>query len=65
MLHIPVLETRDYDRRGSASLTMRQPLCPQILALTSPISGGRSVDIVRSRTKATELDYTFSKIVTP
>jgi hypothetical protein len=28
---------------------------PKKLALTSPISGGRSVDIVRSRTKATEL----------
>jgi hypothetical protein len=27
----------------------------QKLALTSPISGGRSVSIVRSRTKATEL----------
>jgi hypothetical protein len=40
------LENRDYGRRGSAALTM---------ALTSPTSGGRSVGIVRSRTKATEL----------
>jgi hypothetical protein len=31
------------------------PLYPQKLALTSPINGGRSVRIARSRTKATEL----------
>jgi hypothetical protein len=31
------------------------PLYPQKLALTSPTSGGRSVGIVSSRTKATEL----------
>jgi hypothetical protein len=31
------------------------PLYRQKLALTSPTSGGRSVGIVRSRTKATEL----------
>ena len=30
------------------------PLYPQKLALTSPTDGGRSVSIVRSRTKATE-----------
>ena len=30
------------------------PLYPQKLALTSPTVGGRSVGIVRSRTKATE-----------
>ena len=30
------------------------PLYPQTLALTSPTGGGRSVGIVRSRTKATE-----------
>jgi hypothetical protein len=30
-------------------------LYPQKLALTSPTSGGRSVGIVRSRTKATDL----------
>ena len=30
------------------------PLYPQKLALTSPTGGGRSVDIVRSRTKVTE-----------
>jgi len=31
------------------------PLYPQKLALTSPTGGGRSVGIVRSLTKATEL----------
>jgi hypothetical protein len=30
-------------------------LYPQKLALTSPTGGGRSVGMVRSRTKATEL----------
>jgi hypothetical protein len=30
------------------------PLYPQKLALNSPTSGGRSVGVVRSRTKATE-----------
>jgi len=30
------------------------PLYPQKLALTSPTGSGRSVGIVRSRTKATE-----------
>ena len=33
------------------------PLYPRKLALTSPTGGGRSVDIVRSRTKATEFFY--------
>jgi hypothetical protein len=32
----------------------RRALYPQKLALTSPTSGGRSVGIVRLRTKATE-----------
>jgi hypothetical protein len=49
------LENRDYGRRGSAALTMRHPLYPQKLALASPTSGGRSVGIVRSLLKATEL----------
>ena len=35
------------------------PLYPQKLALTSPTGGGRSVGIVRVRTKATE--FSFSK----
>jgi len=39
------------------------PLYPQKLALTSPTGGGRSVGIVRVRTKATEVklfDHHFS-----
>jgi hypothetical protein len=47
------LENRDYGRRG-ASRWPRGNHYPQKLALTSPTSGGRSVDIVRSRIQATE-----------
>jgi len=36
------------------------PLYPQKLALTSPTGGGRSVGIVRVRTKATEFSFSFS-----
>jgi hypothetical protein len=50
------IENREYGRRD--------PLCwpcntlyPQTLALISPTSGGRSVAIVRSRTKATEFVF--------
>ena len=32
---------------------------PQKLALTSPTGGGRSVGIVRSRTKATEFSFIY------
>ena len=35
------------------------PLYPQKLALTSPTGGGRSVGIIRSRTKATEFSFSF------
>jgi hypothetical protein len=35
----------------------RDTLYPKKLAVTSPTSGGRSVDIVRSRTKATEFSF--------
>jgi hypothetical protein len=49
---VPGLENRDYGHRGSDHAT---PLYPQKLALTSPTSGGRSVGIVGSRTKATGL----------
>jgi hypothetical protein len=47
------LESREYGRRDSS----RWPRCTfslQKLAVTSSTSGGRSVGIVRSRTKATE-----------
>jgi hypothetical protein len=50
------VENRDYGRRGSAALTTRQPSIRKKLALTSVISGGRSVCIVRSRTNATEFN---------
>ena len=37
------------------------PLYPQKkLALTSPTGGGRSVGVVRSRTKATEFSFTLA-----
>jgi hypothetical protein len=35
------------------------------LALTSPTGGGRSVGIVRSRTKATEFSFSFMDCVSP
>jgi hypothetical protein len=35
------------------------PLYPQKLALTSPTSGGRSVGIVRLRTKATDFSLVY------
>ena len=38
------------------------PLYPQKLALTSPTGGGRSVGIVRSRTKATEFSLEFTEL---
>jgi hypothetical protein len=47
------LESREYGRRGSAALTTRHSSIRKKLALISPISGGRSVCIVRSRTQAT------------
>jgi hypothetical protein len=49
-------ENRDYGRRDPP-LWPRDTLYPQKLALTSPTSGGRSVGIFRSRTKATEWSY--------
>jgi hypothetical protein len=48
------LENREYGR-GDPLRSPRDTLYPQQLALTLPISGGRSVGIVRLRTKATEL----------
>jgi hypothetical protein len=40
------------------------PLYPQKLALTSPTGGGRSVGIVRSRTKAMEFSLVSPKYIT-
>jgi hypothetical protein len=47
------LESREYGRRDP-SRWPRGTLYPQKLAVTSPTNSGRSVGIVRSRTKATE-----------
>jgi hypothetical protein len=47
------LENREYGRGGPLRWP-RNTLYPQKLALTSPKSGSRSVDIVRLRTKDTE-----------
>jgi hypothetical protein len=56
------LESRDYGRRGFVALTTRRLLYPQNLALTSSTSGGLSVGIVRSRTKATEFIRHFQTV---
>jgi hypothetical protein len=47
------LESREYSRRDS-SRGPHSIFYPQKLALTSPTNVGRSVGIVRSRTKVTE-----------
>jgi hypothetical protein len=56
------LENREYGRRNP-SRWPRGSGHPQKLALTSPISGGRLVGIVRSRTQVTEFSF-FSKMQT-
>jgi hypothetical protein len=48
------LENREYGRRDPSRRT-RATIYPQKLVLTSTTSGGRSVGIVRSLTKATDL----------
>jgi hypothetical protein len=53
---VPGLESREYDRRDPLRWPGGTPF-PQKLALTSPTSGGRSVCIVSSRTKATEFSF--------
>jgi hypothetical protein len=50
------LESREYDC-GDLLRLPRDTLYPQKLALTSPTTYGRSVGIVRSRTKATECSF--------
>jgi hypothetical protein len=52
----PGLENRDYGR-GDPLRWPRDTLYPQKLALTSPTSGGRSVGIVRLRTKAMQFSF--------
>jgi hypothetical protein len=51
------IENQDYDRMGIHRADYATPFYPQKLALTSSTSGGRSVGIVLSRTKTTELLY--------
>jgi hypothetical protein len=53
-----VLESREYCRRDP-SRWPRGTFYLQKLALTTPIRGGRSVVIVRSRTQATEMFITW------
>jgi hypothetical protein len=50
------LESREYGGR-EPSRWPRGTIYPQKLALTSPTSGGRSVDKVHSRTQATEKEF--------
>jgi hypothetical protein len=55
------LENREYGRRDP-SRRPRGILYPQKLAITSPTSGGRSVGIVRSRTRTMEFFYSRIRI---
>jgi hypothetical protein len=55
------LEIQDYGRRDPSRWPLGT-LYPEKLALTSPISGRRSVDIVHSRTQATEFIFCLSVI---
>jgi hypothetical protein len=50
------LENREYGRRDP-SRWPRGTLYPQMLAITSPTSGGRSVGIVRSQTQTMEVFF--------
>jgi hypothetical protein len=54
----PVKKT-EINFRGNPLRWPRDTLHPQKLELTSPTSGGRSVGIVRSRTKATEYSLVY------
>jgi hypothetical protein len=53
----PGLENRDLTAVGICCADHVTPLYPQKLALTSPTGSGRSVGIVRSRTKAMEFSF--------
>jgi hypothetical protein len=53
------LENRNYDCRVPQSWPRNIPSNRKKLALTSPTTGGRSIGIVRSPTKATELFISY------
>jgi hypothetical protein len=57
------VENRDYGL-GISRADHAKPLFPQKLTITSPTSGGRSVDIVRSRTTVTKLFVMWSWVST-
>jgi hypothetical protein len=57
-LPMQIFTSREYGRRNPLCWP-RNTLYPQKLTLTSPAIGGRSVGIVRSRTKATEFFCLF------
>ena len=59
----PGLENRRLTAVGTCRAYHVTPLYPQKLALTSPTGGGRSVGIVRVRTKATEFSLDRKLIV--
>jgi hypothetical protein len=54
------LDAREYGHRDPSHWP-RGTLYPQKLALTSPISGGLSIGIVRSQTQATEFSSVSDK----
>jgi hypothetical protein len=56
------LESREYGR-WELSRWPRGTLYPKKLALTSPTNGGRPVDIVRSRTEATEFSFLVYNLI--
>jgi hypothetical protein len=58
------LENREYGRVDPLRWA-RDTQYPQKLALTSPTSDGRSVGIVRMRTKVTEIFFCFMIILKP
>jgi hypothetical protein len=60
----PVYKTEINDS-GNPLHWPRYTLYPQKLALTSPTSGGHSVGIVRSRTKATEFSLVLGANLLP
>jgi len=58
----PGLEKQRLTAVGTRCADHVTPLYPQKLALTSPTSGGRSVSIVRVRTKATDFFSSHSAL---